>query len=74
MWKTIRSYNTLIEAEIARSKLEASNIDCFLHDTHTIGLQSFLANALGGVRLDVKEEDVAEAIALLDEDFSSELN
>ena len=66
-WQTIRSYSTVIEAELARTKLESQDIECFVHDTYFLSMNSFLTNALGGVRLDVKPEDVERALAVLDE-------
>ncbi len=66
-WQTIRSYPTVIEAELARTKLESQDIECFLHDTFLLSINSFLTNALGGVRLDVKPEDAERAIAVLDD-------
>jgi len=56
---------TLPEALLARSILESAGIECFLGDQNIIRMDWFLSNALGGVKLRVREEDVAEADALL---------
>jgi hypothetical protein len=61
----LRQYMTLPEALLARSILESAGIECFLGDQNIIRMDWFLSNALGGVKLRVREEDVAEADALL---------
>jgi len=66
-WKTIRSYSTVIEAELARTKLESQDIECVLRDTHLLNTNMLLSNAIGGVRLDVKSEDVLRAQEVLND-------
>ena len=66
-WQTIRTYSTVIDAELARTKLESQDIECFVHDTFLLSINSFLTNALGGVRLDVKTEDAERALAVLND-------
>jgi rubredoxin len=65
---TIAQYRDLPEAGLAKSKLEAMGITCFLDNQYTIGINWLYSNALGGVKLNVPEEDAAEATALLGED------
>jgi len=66
-WTTIASYADLSAAYLARAKLEHSGISCFLANEHTIGVHWFYSNALGGVELKVREEDIPDAIAILTE-------
>jgi len=47
--------------------LENNGIQCFIKDEHTIQANPLLANAIGGVKLQVLEEDVEKASELLKE-------
>lgn len=62
----LRQYMTLPEALLAKSILESAGIESFLGDQNIIRMDWFLSNALGGVKLRVREEDVELATALLD--------
>ena len=65
----LRSFATPIEAEMARSRLDAADIDATLLDEHLVGVASHLTYALGGVRLAVAESDAERARGVLgDED------
>ncbi|NCN95285.1 MAG: DUF2007 domain-containing protein [Bdellovibrionales bacterium] len=64
-FKNIRTYESLIEAEGARSYLEAHQITAQLPDRHALYHQPHLIGILGGVRLQVPEEKFAEAERLL---------
>lgn len=70
---TIATYSLPHEAHVARASLEATGIYVFIANEHTIGVQWFYSNALGGVRLMVKEKDAATALTILETDFSEEL-
>jgi hypothetical protein len=73
----LRQYMTLPEALLAKSILESAGIESFLGDQNIIRMDWFLSNALGGVKLRVREEDVEVATALLDrsrEDASEDQN
>jgi DNA-directed RNA polymerase subunit RPC12/RpoP len=66
---TIRRFVWLADADIAKSILNSSAIDSFLADENIIRLHAFWSNAVGGVKLWVKDEDREEAIAILDSEF-----
>lgn len=63
----IRQYMTLPEALLAKSILDSAGIESFLGDQNIIRMDWFLSNALGGVKLRVREEDVEIAMALLNQ-------
>jgi hypothetical protein len=63
----LRQYMTLPEALLAKSILESAGIESFLGDQNIIRMDWFLSNALGGVKLRVREEDVEVATALLNQ-------
>ena len=56
---------TLPEALLAKSILDSAGIESFLGDQNIIRMDWFLSNALGGVKLRVREEDVDVATAML---------
>lgn len=64
---TIGRYRDLPDAWLAKSRLEAAGITCFLEDEYTIGVNWLYSNVVGGVKLTVPEESAKEARALLDE-------
>ena len=67
---TIASYSFPYEAQIAKANLESEGMTAFIADEHTINMDWLYSNALGGVRLQVSEEDVVRARELLEQDFS----
>jgi hypothetical protein len=60
-WVTLKSYSTPIEAQVARTKLESEEIECFIRDEHTLTINWLYSNAMGGVRLCVLEPDLERA-------------
>lgn len=63
----LRSYTSAPEALVAKSVLESAGIECFLRDENMIRMDWFWSNALGGVKLCVREEDAEAAAALLEQ-------
>lgn len=61
----VASFDTLIEAELARGRLEAEGISARIVDGNTVSIAQHLSGALGGVKLVVAESDDAAARALL---------
>lgn len=55
-------------APVARAALEAAGIAAHLADEHVIGMNWLYARAIGGMRLMVADEDVADALAILASD------
>jgi hypothetical protein len=68
----VRRFRDLPDALLAKGLLDSENIKCFLSDENTVRMDWLWSNALGGVRLWVREEDVQQAVELLDHDFSNE--
>lgn len=68
----IRQHMTLPEALVAKSVLDSAGIESFLGDQNIIRMDWLLSNALGGVKLRVREEDVGAATALLSQSGSDE--
>jgi hypothetical protein len=61
---TIRKFRDLPEALFAKGSLESAGIECALLDDNMVRLDWFISNLLGGVKLQVRQEDsdVAEEI------------
>lgn len=62
---TLRRYLYLPEALLAKGTLESAGIRAYVIDENMIRLDWFISNALGGLRLQVHEEDAEEAEAIL---------
>jgi ribosomal protein S27AE len=60
---TVATYTFPWEAQLAKARLESEGIDSVVADEITAGLYG--ANAIGGVRLRVREEDADRAVELL---------
>ncbi|MEX0606231.1 MAG: DUF2007 domain-containing protein [Marinobacter sp.] len=69
-WVTLGRYSMPLEAHLDRSRLESEGIDAFVADEHTVNMQWMLSNAIGGVRLQVQEDDLYRARRILAEDRS----
>ncbi|TKC05480.1 DUF2007 domain-containing protein [Pedobacter polaris] len=62
------SYYNPIEANIIKSRLEDSDIPCFLTDEHVATIQPMYNQAIGGVKLNVFEKDIERINILLNEE------
>lgn len=70
---TIARYTYPYEAQIARALLDSEGIDAFIADEQTINMQWLYSDALGGVRLQVAQEDVMRAQRILQDDRETPL-
>ena len=67
---TIASFSTAEEAYLFRSRLEASGIEAFVQDEHMIQMNWLYSNAIGGVRVQVFDQQGEEARDILREERS----
>lgn len=65
---TIATFGTPIEAGIAQNALEAAGIRSFMLDDHLAGMNWAFTNAIGGVKLQVTDDDAPMAMKVLDDD------
>lgn len=63
----IRKFRDLPEAWLARGALVAAGIESHLLDENMVRLDWFYSNAIGGVRLCVRQPDVARAFEVLNQ-------
>ncbi len=66
MYLQLRSFDNYLYANILLSRLKDEGFDCYLKDENTITIDPLLSPAIGGMKLMVREEDVARAIALIE--------
>lgn len=64
---TVRRFRDLSEAVVARGVVESAGIFCLLRDENTIRLDWQMSNMIGGIRLQVAEQDADAAVAILSE-------
>lgn len=62
----IANYQYSSEAYLFKGKLESEGIEVFLQNENTVNTDPLLSNAVGGVKLFVKSEDVMRAKQILD--------
>lgn len=73
LWIALASYDHPAEAHITRQKLESEGIDAYLDNENLVATDFLLSNATGGIKLMVRERDVAAAEALLRSKGTEEL-
>ena len=61
------AYDTVMEANLAKTKLDAYGIPCFLTDEHLTQMYPFRNDLFPGVRLHIFEEDREQVSELLSE-------
>ncbi|GAA3752285.1 hypothetical protein GCM10022422_42110 [Flavobacterium ginsengisoli] len=64
-FKLVRSYQYSSEAQIFCGKLESEGIEVYLRDNHIVDSNPIWSNAVGGVKLFVREEDFKKASEIL---------
>lgn len=62
---TVETFTSPWEAQLARARLESEGIHSVIADENFIRLYWALSNAVGGVKLQVREDDVTRAAELL---------
>jgi DNA-directed RNA polymerase subunit RPC12/RpoP len=65
VFKLIRRYQYSSEAIIFKGKLESEGISVFIRDNNTVDTYPLYSNAVGGVKLFVKNDDFIKANEIL---------
>jgi len=63
----LRTFDNYIEANIVMNMLVASGINAHLKDEFTITIDPLLSPALGGMKLMVHENDLKDALSILEQ-------
>jgi putative signal transducing protein len=67
----IRTFTNYITASMLLSRLQNAGLECYLKDEYTVTIDPLLSNAIGGIKLVVRSEDLEKAKKLL-QDFDDE--
>ena len=62
----IRAFDNYINASLTLARLDEEGITCYLKDEYTVTIDPLLANAVGGIKLMVHENDFGKAQTLLE--------
>lgn len=65
---TIATFSRPMEAHLTRMRLESEGIECFIGDEYTVAANWLFSNAVGGVKLKVRESDAQEAAEILQQE------
>ncbi len=65
---TVACFSQPLEARVALTRLEDAGIPAFLADENLVTMNWTWSNAVGGVKLQAREEDATHAMRLLDGD------
>jgi DNA-directed RNA polymerase subunit RPC12/RpoP len=62
---TLKTFDNYFFANITYTKLQDAGIECFLRDQNTVLADPLLSNAIGGIKLEVAEDDFELATELM---------
>jgi hypothetical protein len=63
----IRAYDNYVFANMVLGMLQHAGINCHIKDEYTVTIDPLLSNAVGGMKLMVQEDSVADALKLITE-------
>ena len=66
--KTIAAFTTIEEAYLLKSRLEGSGVAASVRDEFTVAANPLYANAIGGVKVEVADDDFERALEVLGAD------
>ena len=66
----IRTFDTIIEANISMGRLKAEGVNCWLADEHLIQTDMLYIPMIGGIKLQVDESSAEQAEKILEIDYS----
>ncbi len=64
---TIATFTYPSEVVVIKGRLESEGIECFVKDEITAQVHNFISNAIGGVKLQVRQSDAIRATEILKE-------
>jgi hypothetical protein len=66
--RTLAAFHHADQAHLLRMRLEGSGIAAYVRDEHMVTLDWLASLAVGGVKVDVADEDYEAALAFLEEE------
>ncbi|WED63616.1 DUF2007 domain-containing protein [Synoicihabitans lomoniglobus] len=64
--KTIASFSKPEEAFLVRARLQGNGVNASIRDEHIVSAYWYYSNAIGGVRVEVEDDDVERAREILE--------
>ncbi|MDP4205341.1 MAG: DUF2007 domain-containing protein [Bacteroidota bacterium] len=64
----LETFDNPIIANIHLAKLKENDIPCFLSDENIVSINPLFANAVGGIKLNIYEQDIEKAVEILKEE------
>ena len=64
---TIAVFHSHSEFLLARTRLESADVECFAYDENMLRIGGWHSHILGGIKLQVRESDAQDALAILHE-------
>ena len=64
---TVQTFNDSVSAHLVKTRLENEGIECFIFDEYINNVMPIYGQAVGGIRLKIKEEDVTRTKELIEE-------
>jgi hypothetical protein len=71
---TIARFSKPEEAHLLRLRLEAGGVPAYIQDENMIQMDWLYSNAIGGVRVQISEEDIAHAQEILQEPLFEDIS
>ena len=62
---TVATFQNELEFLLARTRLESAGIECFVFDEHMLRIGGWHSHILSGIKLQVRESDAQDALAIL---------
>ncbi len=62
---TVATFYNEPEFLLARTRLESADIECFAQDENMLRVAGWHSHILGGIKLQVRESDAQDALAIL---------
>ena len=62
---TVKTFENYFSANILLTRLQDCGIVCFLKDEFTVTIDPILSNAIGGIKLQVREDQLTETMSIL---------
>ena len=64
---TALTFDDSVSAHLVKTRLENEGIECFIFDEHINNVMPIYGQAVGGIRIKIKEEDALKAKQLIEE-------
>jgi hypothetical protein len=62
---TVAIFHSQPEFLLARTRLESADIECFAYDENMLRISGWHSEMLGGIKLQVRESEVLDALVIL---------